>query len=116
MVNQPGLADLACRYQREAHLVAAEAMDLRIALARMGCRPTEEQVLMSRRFDEAAKAAADRAQAALQFLLFQQDDFVRPKERRAAGRRIVEAQKEGYRRILRSELRRVSHPLYQPAG
>lgn len=75
MINLAGLRDQACRYQREAHLASAEAMDLRIALARMGCRPTEEQVLMSRRFDEAAKGAADRAQAALQFIIFQQSAF-----------------------------------------
>lgn len=75
MINSAGLRDQACRYQREAHLASAEAMDLRIALARMGCRPTEEQVLMSRSFDEAAKGAADRAQAALQFILFQQSAF-----------------------------------------
>ena len=77
MVNPAGLTDLAIRYQRESYRAAAEAMDLRIALARMGCRPTEEQVLMSRRFDEAAKGAADQAQLALQFILFQQSAFER---------------------------------------
>jgi hypothetical protein len=83
MINPAGLCDQACRYQREAKRPAEEAMDLRIALLNMGAdpvdghkiRPTEEQVLMSRRFDEAAKGAADRAQAALQFILFQQPAF-----------------------------------------
>jgi hypothetical protein len=72
MVNPRGLEDMATRYQRDAYLAAAEAMDLRIALARMGRPLTEDDVLMSRRFDAVAKAAADRAQAARQFLLFQQ--------------------------------------------
>lgn len=72
MINPASLADRTIRYQREAYHAAADAMDLRIALARMGCRPTEDQVLMSRRFDEAACAASERAGNALQFLLFQQ--------------------------------------------
>ena len=77
MINPAGLTDLAIRYQRDAYLAAAEAMDLRIALARMGRKPSENDVLMSRRYDAVAKAAADRAQAALQFLLFQQPAFER---------------------------------------
>lgn len=77
MVNPVCLTDLACRYQREAYRAAAEAMDLRIALARMGCRPTEDQVLMSHRYDDAARAASERASNALQFLLFQQPVFAR---------------------------------------
>lgn len=47
---------------------------------------------MSRRFDEMAKGAADRAQAALQFLLFQGSN-----RDRAIGRRFVLNQKEHYR-------------------
>ena len=58
MINPAGLTDLAIRYQRDAYLAAAEAMDLRIALARMGRRPTADERLMSRRYDAAAKAAA----------------------------------------------------------
>ncbi|WP_026784247.1 hypothetical protein [Pleomorphomonas koreensis] len=77
MVNPRGLEDMATRYQRDAYLAAAEAMDLRIALARMGRQPNEDDILMSRRYDAVAKAAADRAQAALQFLLFQQPAFER---------------------------------------
>lgn len=77
MVSSVCLTDLACRYQREAYRAAAEAMDLRIALARMGCRPTEDQMLMSRRFDDAARAASERASTSLQFLLFQQPALVR---------------------------------------
>ena len=79
MVNPAGLRDLAIRYQRDAYLAAAEAMDLRIALARMGRRPSEDEVLMSRRYDAVAQAAADRASLALQFLIFQ-----RPALERAA--------------------------------
>lgn len=77
MINPAGLRDQACRYQREAYLASAEAMDLRIALARMGYRPSEEQIAMSRRFDETAKGAAERAGNALQFILFQQSAFER---------------------------------------
>lgn len=103
MINASGLTDLACRYQREAYRAAAEAMDLRIALGRMGCRPTEDQVLMSRRFDEAAKGAAERAQAALQFLLFQQTAWPSVPERR-----FLEAQRASYRRIMKDEAERVT--------
>lgn len=77
MINPAGLTDLAIRYQRDAYLAAAEAMDLRIALARMGRRPTADERLMSRRYDAAAKAAAERASNALQFLLFQGAAFER---------------------------------------
>lgn len=74
MTCRAGLADLAIRYQRIAALTAAEAMDLRIALARMGTPPDEDQVLMSRHYDRAAKAAADAAQLTLQAVLFFTDD------------------------------------------
>jgi Fe-S cluster assembly iron-binding protein IscA len=77
MINPAGLCDQACRHQREAYRASAEAMDLRIALARMGCRPSEEQIAMSRRFDEAAREAAERASIELLFLLNQQPAFER---------------------------------------
>ena len=47
MISAAGLTDQAIRYQRDAYRAAAEAIDLRIALANMGMRPTEEQVLMA---------------------------------------------------------------------
>jgi hypothetical protein len=77
MTNPAGLQDLAIRYQRDAYLAAAEAMDLRIALARMGRLPTADERLMSRRYDAAAQAAAERASNALQVLLLQGTAFER---------------------------------------
>lgn len=102
MIYFAGLEERAARYQREAAQASAEAMDLRIALGRMGCHPAEDQVLMSRCYDEAAKATAERASNALQFLLIPHIHSDRDIVQRA-----IDAKKVAQRDFIAREIQKI---------
>jgi hypothetical protein len=64
-----GLEERAARYQRDAAQASAEAMDLRIALGRMGRAPSTDEAAMAAHFDEVARATSARATEMLALLL-----------------------------------------------
>lgn len=69
MIYFSGLEERAARYQREAAQASAEAMDLRIALGRMGRAPSSDEAAMAAHFDEVARATSVRAIEMLWLLL-----------------------------------------------